>query len=167
MGTIDKTLLLLRHGTSILIVQIYVDDIIYGGSPHDLVAKFAEDMSREFEISMMGELQFFLGLQIKKLQDVTFVHQGKYTKDIVKKFEMNDSKLMMTPMSSTTSLDAGEDFEPMDQKEYQSMIGSLLYLTTTRPDKQFSVCLCARSGFTDDFALASCQEDLQVLELHS
>ena len=74
MGTVDKTLFLLKHGNDLLIVQIYVDDIIFGGSSHDLVAKFADDMSREFEMSMMGELQFFLGLQIKQVKDGTFVH---------------------------------------------------------------------------------------------
>jgi hypothetical protein len=96
-------------------------------------------MSREFEMSMMGKLQFFLGLQIKQSKEGTFVHQAKYTKDIVQKFKMEDSKSMMTPMSMTTALDADED-----QKEYRSMIGSLLYLTATRPDFQFLVCLCAR-----------------------
>ena len=76
--------------------------------------------------------------------DGTFVHQGKYTKDIMKKFGMNDSKLLSTPMGTTTVLDADEDGEPVDQKEYRSMISSLLYLTATRPDIQFAVCLCAR-----------------------
>ena len=118
MGTIDQTLFLLRHGNDVLIVQIYVDDIIFGGSSNDLIAKFAEDMSREFEMSMMGELYFFLGLQIKQPVDGTFVHQGKYTKDIIKKFGMNDSKPLLTPMGTTTDLDADEDGEPVDQKEY-------------------------------------------------
>jgi hypothetical protein len=85
-------------------------------------------------MSMMGELQFFLGLQIKQAKEETFVHQAKYTKDIVKKFKMDDSKPLSKPMSTTTALDADEDGEPMDQKKYQSMIGSLLYLTATRSD---------------------------------
>jgi hypothetical protein len=72
------------------------------------------------------------------------VHQAKYTKDIVRKFKMEDSEVMTTPMSTTTALDADEEGEHVDQKEYRSMIGSLLYLTETRPDIQFSVCLCAR-----------------------
>jgi hypothetical protein len=110
-----------------------VDDIVFGGSSHSLVARFAEDMSKEFEMSMMGELQFFLGLQIKQAKEGTFVHQAKYTKDILKKFKMDDSKTLLTLMSTTTTLDADEDREPADQKEYQSMIGSLLYLTVTRP----------------------------------
>jgi hypothetical protein len=101
-------------------------------------------MSREFEMSMMGELQFVLGLRIKQSKEGTFVHQAKYTKDIVRNFKMEESKAMMTPMSTTTSLDADEQGEHVDQKEYRRMIGSLLYLTATRPDIQFSVCLCAR-----------------------
>jgi hypothetical protein len=121
-----------------------VDDIVFGGSSHSLVARFAEDMSKEFEMSMMGELQFFLGLQIKQAKEGTFVHQAKYSKDILKEFKMDDSKPLSTPMSMTTALNMDEDGEPVDQKKYRSMIGSLLYLTAMRPDIQFFVCLCAR-----------------------
>jgi hypothetical protein len=143
IGKVDQTLFYLGRA-EIPIVQVYVDDIVFGGSSNSLVARFAEDMSRKFEMSMMGELQFFLGLQIKQSKEGTFVHQAKYTKDIVWKFKMEDSKAMATPMSTTTTLDADEEGEHVDQKEYRSMIGSLLYLTATRPDIQFSVCLCAR-----------------------
>jgi hypothetical protein len=97
-------LILLRQGRDVLIVQVYVDDIVFGGSSNSLIARFAEDMSREFEMSMMGELQFFLGLQIKQSKEGSFVHQAKYTKDIVRKFKMEDSKAMATPMSATTAL---------------------------------------------------------------
>jgi hypothetical protein len=141
MGKVGQTLFLLRQGSDILIVQVYMDDIVFGGSSNSLVARFAEDMSREFEMSMMGELQFFLGLQIKQSKKGTFVHQAK---DIVRKFKMEDSKAMTTPMSTTTTLDADEEGEHVDQKEYRSIIGSLLYLMATRPDIQFSICLCAR-----------------------
>nr|XP_034597567.1 uncharacterized mitochondrial protein AtMg00810-like [Setaria viridis] len=103
-----------------------------------------DDMSREFEMSMMGELTFFLGLQIKQSKEGTFVHQGKYTKDVLRKFDMADAKPLSTPMGTMTALDADEDDEPVDQKKYRSMIGSLLYLTATRPDIHFVVCLCAR-----------------------
>ncbi|WVZ63361.1 hypothetical protein U9M48_012998 [Paspalum notatum var. saurae] len=144
MGSVDKALFLLSHGGDTLIVQIYVDDIIFGGSSHALVSSFAEQMSRELEMSLMGVLQFFLGLQIKQGPEGTFVHQTKYTRDILKKFEMGDSKPMTTPMSTNTALDADEDGEAVDQKEFRGMIGSLLYLTATRPDIQFTVCLCAR-----------------------
>jgi hypothetical protein len=121
-----------------------MDDIVFGGSSNSIVARFAEDMSREFEMSMMAELQFFLVLQIKQSKEGTFVHQAKYTKVIVRNFKMEDSKAMTTTMSTSTALDADEDGEHVYQKEYRSMIGSLLYLTATRPDIQFSVYLCAR-----------------------
>jgi hypothetical protein len=144
MGKVDQTLVLLRQGRVILIVQVYVDDIVFGGSSNSLVARFADDMSRKFEMRMMGELQFFLGLQIKQSKEGTFVHQAKYTKDIVRKFKMEDSNAMATPISTTTALDADEEGGHVNQKEYRSMIRSLLYLTATRPDIQLSVCLCAR-----------------------
>ncbi|XP_014661116.1 uncharacterized protein LOC106804464 [Setaria italica] len=118
-----------------------MDDTIFGGYSHALVAKFAEDICREFEISMMGELTLFLRLQIKKNKDGTFVHQGKYIKDVLRKFDMADAKPLSTPMAMKTALDADEDGEPVDQKEYRSMIGSLLYLMATRPDIHFAVCL--------------------------
>jgi hypothetical protein len=139
MGMVDQTLFLLRQGKDILIVQVYMDDIVFGGSPNSLVARFAEDMSREFEMSMMAELQFFLGLQIKQSKKEIFVREAKYTKDIVWKSKMEDTKAMATPMSTNTALDADEEGEHVDQKEYRSMIGSLHYLTVTRSDIQFSV----------------------------
>jgi hypothetical protein len=114
MGTVNKTLFLLKHGNDLLVVQIYVDDIVFCGSSHNLVAKFADKMSREFKMSMMGELQYFLGLQIKKVKDGTFMHQTKYTKDMLRKFQMKDVKPMSTPMGSTATLDADEDGEPVD-----------------------------------------------------
>jgi hypothetical protein len=124
MGKVDKALFVLRQGDDIIIIQVYVDDIVFGGSFHSLVAWFAEDMSKEFEMSMMGELQFFLGLQIKQAKEGTFVHQAKYTKDILNMFKMDESKPLSTSMSMTTELDADEDGEPVDQMEYQSMIGT-------------------------------------------
>ncbi|WVZ76801.1 hypothetical protein U9M48_024734 [Paspalum notatum var. saurae] len=96
----DKTLFLLSRGGDTTIVRIYVDDIIFGGSSHALVSSFAERMSGEFEMSLMGELRS------SKATEGTFVHQAKYTRDILKKFDMGDSKPMTTPMSTNTALDA-------------------------------------------------------------
>jgi hypothetical protein len=95
-------------------------------------------------MSMMGELTFFLGIQVKQTKQGTFVHQGKYTKDLMKKFNMAELKPVSTLMSSTASLGLDEDGKAVDQREYMGMIGSLLYLTATRPDIQFTVGLCAR-----------------------
>jgi hypothetical protein len=101
-------------------------------------------MESEFQMSMMGELTFFLGIQVKQTKQGTFVHQAKYTKNLPKKFNIAELKQVSTPMSSATSLGPDEDGEVVDQREYRSMIGSLLYLTATRPDIQFVVGLCAR-----------------------
>ena len=98
-------------------------------------------MESEFQMSMMGELNFFLGIQVKQ---GTFVHQAKYTKDLMKKFNMTELKPVSTPMSSMALLGPDEDGEAVDQREYKSMIDSLLYLTVTRLDIQFAVGLCAR-----------------------
>jgi hypothetical protein len=92
---------------------------------------------------MMGELTFFLGIQVKQTKQGTFMHQAKYTKDLMKKFNMAELKPVSTLMSSAASLGPDEDGEAMDQREYRSVIGSLLYLTATRPDIQFTVGLCA------------------------
>jgi hypothetical protein len=114
MGKVDKTLFLLRQGDDVLIVQVYVDDIVFGGSSHSLVARFVEDMSKEYEMSMMGYLQFFLGVQIKQAKEGTFVHQAKYMKDILKKFRLDASKPLSTLMSTTTALNADEDRKLVD-----------------------------------------------------
>jgi hypothetical protein len=93
---------------------------------------------------MIRELNFFLGFQIKQLKEGTFIHQEKYTNDILKKFKMDDCKPMKTPMPTNGHLDLDEGGKSVDQKLYRSMIGSLLYLTASRPDIMFSVCMCAR-----------------------
>jgi hypothetical protein len=95
-------------------------------------------------MSMMGELTFFLGIHVKQTKQGTFVHQAKYTKDLMKKFNMAELKPVSTPMSSAASLGPDEDGEAVDQREYRSMINSLLYLTVTQPDIQFTMGLFAR-----------------------
>jgi hypothetical protein len=100
-------------------------------------------MESEFQMPMMGELTFLLGIQVKQTKQGTFMHQVKYTKDLMKKFNMAELKPVSTPTSSSTSLGLDEDGEAVDQREYKSMIGSLLYLIVTQPDIQFTVGLCA------------------------
>jgi hypothetical protein len=88
-------------------------------------------MENEFQMSMMGELTFFLGIQVKQTKEGIFIHQAKYTKDLMKKFNMTELKSVSTPMSTTAVLDPDENDKAIDQREYRSMIGSLLYLTAT------------------------------------
>jgi hypothetical protein len=100
-------------------------------------------MSKEFEMSMIGELTFFLGFQVKQMKEGIFISQEKYTKDLLKRFKMDDYKPIKTLMSSNGHLDLDEGGKPVDQTLYCSMIGSLLYLTASRPDIMFSVCMYA------------------------
>jgi hypothetical protein len=144
IGKVDTTLFTRKIRNDIFICQIYVDDIIFGSTNEDFCKKFGEMMSREFEMSMIGELSFLLGLQIKQLKEGTFVCQSKYVKDILKKFGMEDAKPIKTPMATNGHLDLDEGGKSVDLKLYRSMIGSLLYLTASRPDIMFSVCMCAR-----------------------
>jgi hypothetical protein len=111
MGSVDKTLFTLNHGTDFLLVQIYMDNIIFGGSSRTLVCRFQEMMESEFQMSMMGKLTFFLGIQVKQTKQSTFVHQFKYTKDLMKKFNMAELKPVSTLMSSAASLGPDEDGE--------------------------------------------------------
>jgi lipopolysaccharide/colanic/teichoic acid biosynthesis glycosyltransferase len=108
-----------------------------------LVSRFQEMMENEFQMFIMGELTFFLGIQVKLTKEGIFVHQAKYTKDVMKKFNMAELKPMSTLMSTATALDPDKNGEAIDQREYMSMIGSLLYLMATWLDIQFSMCLCA------------------------
>ena len=106
--------------------------------------EFSIDMQSEFEMSMMGELNYFLGLQIKQTNDQIFVNQEKYCKELIKRFWMENSKHLATPMSTSCYLDKDESDQPIDAKQYRGMIGSLLYLSASRTDIMFSVCMCAR-----------------------
>ncbi|GJT02037.1 retrovirus-related pol polyprotein from transposon TNT 1-94 [Tanacetum coccineum] len=144
MGMVDNTLFTKKRDSNLIIVQIYVDDIIFGSTCQELCDDFAKIMHDEFEMSMMGELNFFLGLQIKQLEDGIFFNQSKYIKEMLKKFRLEDSKPMKTPMSTETKLTKDVEGESVDNTKYRGMIGSLLYLTASRPDIMFSVCLCAR-----------------------
>ncbi|GKA45682.1 retrovirus-related pol polyprotein from transposon TNT 1-94, partial [Tanacetum coccineum] len=133
-----------EKSSNLIIVQIYVDDIIFGSTCQDMCDEFTKIMHDEFEMSMMGELNFFLRLQIKQMEDGIFFNQSKYIKEMLKKFGLEDSKPMKTPMSSDTKLTKDEECESVDSTKYRGMIGSLLYLMASRPDIMFSVCLCAR-----------------------
>ncbi|GJY21923.1 retrovirus-related pol polyprotein from transposon TNT 1-94 [Tanacetum coccineum] len=143
MGMVDNTLFTKKKDPNLIIVQIYVDDIIFGSTCQEMCDDFAKIMHDEFEMSMMGELNFFLGLQIKQLEDGIFFNQSKYIKEMLKKFRLEDSKPMKTPISTETKLTKDVEGESVDNTKYRGMIGSLLYLTA-RPDIMFSVCLYAR-----------------------
>ena len=124
--------------------QIYIDDIIFGSSNHSFCEKFSRIMTKRFKMSMMGELKFFLGFQIKQVKDETFISQTKYTHDMLKKFDMVNAKPIKTLMPTNGHLDLNDEGKAVDTKVYHFMIGSLLYLCASRPDIMLSVCMCAR-----------------------
>jgi hypothetical protein len=104
----------LKHGNDFLLIQIYVDVIVFGGSSQVLVSSFQKMMEMEFHMSMMGGLTFFLGIQVKQTKQGIFVHQAKYTKDLIKKFNIAELKPVSTPMSTTMALDPDENDKAID-----------------------------------------------------
>ncbi|KAJ9566973.1 hypothetical protein OSB04_002939 [Centaurea solstitialis] len=143
-GTIDPTLFLRKSGDDLIIVQIYVDDIIFASTRPELCKEFEHTMKSQFQMSMMGELTFFLGLQVRQYPEGIFINQSKYVHDLLKRFDVVGSNSAATPMSRSFQMDADMSGKPVDLKKYRAMIGSLLYLTASRPDIVFSTGVCAR-----------------------
>ncbi|GJU21303.1 retrovirus-related pol polyprotein from transposon TNT 1-94 [Tanacetum coccineum] len=142
-GSIDPTLFITKHGEDILLVQIYVDDIIFGSTNPKLSKRFGKLMHSKFDMSMMGELKFFLGIQIHQSPRGIFINQAKYAQEILKKHGMTSCDSIGTPMA-TKHLDADLSGTPVDQTKYRSMVGALMYLTASRPDIVHATCYCAR-----------------------
>ncbi|GJU41327.1 putative RNA-directed DNA polymerase [Tanacetum coccineum] len=147
-GAIDKTLFIKKDRRDIMLVQVYVDDIIFGSTKSSMVKDFEDLMQKEFKMSSMGELTFFLGLQVKQTSAGIFLSQDKYVKDILNKFDFRTIKPASTPIEAHKSLGKDEEGEDVDVHLYRSMIGCLMYLTASRPDIMFAVCLCARFQVT-------------------
>ncbi|GKC09852.1 uncharacterized mitochondrial protein-like protein [Tanacetum coccineum] len=117
-----------------LLKLVYVDDIIFGSTKKELCFAFEKLMHEKFQMSSMGELTFFLGLQVKQKKDGIFISQDKYVDEILKKFRFIEVKTASTPMETQKPLLKDEDGEEVDVHMYRSMIGSLMYLTSSRPD---------------------------------
>ncbi|GJT34454.1 putative ribonuclease H-like domain-containing protein [Tanacetum coccineum] len=147
-GTIDKTLFIKKEKGDILLVHVYVDDIIFGSTKKSLCDEFEGLMHKRFQMSSMGELTFFLGLQVQQKKDGIFISQDKYVADILKKFDFAIVKTTSTPMEPNKALIKDEEADSVDVHLYRSMIGSLMYLTASRPDIMFAVCACARFQVT-------------------
>ena len=143
-GVIDKTLFHKVHKSDMILVQVYVDDIIFGSTNDDLCKRFSKLMQSKYEMSMMGELNYFLGLQVSQRKDGIFICQSKYIRELLKKYNLEDSTPAKTPMPTTSKLDQDKTGKKVDITSYRGMIGSLLYLTASRPDIMFATCLCAR-----------------------
>nr|GEW38858.1 hypothetical protein [Tanacetum cinerariifolium] len=132
----------------IQLVQIYIDDIIFGATNKDLCKSFKKLMKDMFQMSSMGELTFFLGLQVKQKKDGIFISQDKYVAEILRKFGLTKGKSTSTPIDTEKPLLKDPDGEDVDVHTYRSMIGSLMYLTLSRPYIMFAVCVCAHFQVT-------------------
>nr|GEV81815.1 copia protein [Tanacetum cinerariifolium] len=135
---------LLRFDDDILVVQVYVDDIIFGSTDPIYGTLFSDLMKSRFEMSMMGEMTFFLGLQVNQSPSGIFINQSNYVNEIPKKYGLNTCSIIGTPMDIKDKLDLDQIGTPVDATKYHSMIGALMYLTSSRPDIVHVTC---DSGF--------------------
>ncbi|GKE67565.1 retrovirus-related pol polyprotein from transposon TNT 1-94 [Tanacetum coccineum] len=142
-SSIDPTLFITKHGEDILLVQIYVDDIIFGSTNLKISKRFGKLMHNKFDMSMMGELKFFLGIQIHQSPRGIFINQAKYAQEILKKHGMTSCDSIDTPMA-TKHLDTDLSGTSVDQTKYRSMVRAVIYLTASRPDIIHATCYCAR-----------------------
>ncbi|GJY99203.1 retrovirus-related pol polyprotein from transposon TNT 1-94 [Tanacetum coccineum] len=143
-GNVDPTLFIRRQGKDLLLVQIYVDDIIFVSTTPELCDQFSKIMCSQFKMSMMGKISFFLGLQISQSPRGIFINHSKYALESLKKYGMESSDPVDTPMVEKSKLDEDTQGKAVDPTHYHRMIGTLMYLTASRPDLTFVVCMCAR-----------------------
>ncbi|GJR01299.1 retrovirus-related pol polyprotein from transposon TNT 1-94 [Tanacetum coccineum] len=143
-GAVDPTLFTWHAGNDILLVQIYVDDIIFASANTAMCDEFANQMTNKFKMSMMGQMSFFLGLQISQGPRGIFINQSKYASEIVKKYGLHSTDSVDIPMIENKKLDEDLQGKPIDSTLYCGMIRSLMYLTSSRPDLNYVICLCAR-----------------------
>ncbi|KAJ0589507.1 putative RNA-directed DNA polymerase [Helianthus annuus] len=143
-GKVDATLFTKEVDGHLLIVQIYVDDIIFGSTNESLCKDFESVMKQKFEMSSMGEMKFFLGLQVEQLPEGIFIHQTKYVRDILEKFGMSSSTPAATPLATNHGIHPDLTGDRADETFYRSMIGSLMYLIASRHDIMYPTCLVAR-----------------------
>ncbi|GJR58748.1 putative ribonuclease H-like domain-containing protein [Tanacetum coccineum] len=144
-GAINKTLFIKKDKKDIMVVQVYVYDIIFGSTRKSWCDEFEALMKGRFQMSSMGELTFFLGLQVKQKPDGLFISQDRYVAEMLKKFDLASMKTTITLMETKVALTKDEEAAHVDVHLYKSMIGSLMYLTASRLDIMFAVCAC--SGF--------------------
>ena len=143
-GSVDSNLYTNIDNNKLLILVVYVDDIIFGSNEEAMSQNFALVMQQEFEMSVLGELTYFLGLQVQQKKDGIFLSQTKYLKQILKKHSMEDSKPVCTPMVTGCSLSSNDESAVVHQPTYRSMIGSLLYLKGTQPDIMHAMGIVGR-----------------------
>nr|GEY68831.1 hypothetical protein [Tanacetum cinerariifolium] len=143
-GTIDPTLFTRRFDGDILVVHVYVDDIIFGSTNPRYATLFSDLMKSRFKMSIIGEMTFFLGLQVNQSPSGIFINQSNYVNEILKKYGLNTCNIIGTPMDIKDKFDLDQIGTPVDATKYRSMIGALMYLTSSRPNIVHATCVCAR-----------------------
>ncbi|CAL2238017.1 unnamed protein product [Prunus armeniaca] len=140
----EATLYVKAEGSDVLIVSLYVDDIVYTGSSSQMIEEFRRDMMEHYEMTDLGVLHHFLGMGVIQSKQRIFLHQKKYGQKLVEKFGLKDCKIVATPLAMNEKLSKNDGSEAADEGEYRQIVGSLLYLTATRPDIMFAASLLAR-----------------------
>eukprot|EP00253_Pinus_taeda_P002769 PITA_02769 len=158
-GSVDSNLYTKIDNNKLLILVVYVDDIIFGSNEEAMSRNFSSIMQQEFEMSLLGELTYFLGLQVQQRKDGILLSQTKYLKQILKMYGMEDSKPVCTPMVTGCSLSSNDESAVVHQTTYRSMIGSLLYLTGNRLDIMHAV------GIVGIFQANPKESHLQVVKM--
>ncbi|CAH9069840.1 unnamed protein product [Cuscuta europaea] len=133
-----------NHQGDILLVCIYVDDLIFTGNNMTMFDEFKQVMTKEFEMTDIGLMSYYLGIEVKQMNDGIFITQEGYTREVLKKFNMEDSKPVSTPVESGLKLSRYDKGKLIDPTYFKSLVGSLRYLTCTRPDILFGVGLVSR-----------------------
>ena len=131
-------------GRKILIVCLYVDDLLFTGNCDTMFGEFKKSMRNEFEMSDLGLMHYFLGIEVMQSDDGIFLSQKKYVGEILNKFHMKDCNSVSTPVECGMKLHKDHDGKKVDSTLYKQIVGSLMYLTTTRPDIMYSVSLISR-----------------------
>lgn len=140
----ESTLYIKVIDADLIVVSLYVDDLLVTGSTADLIKKFKAQMMEVFEMTDLGDMTYFLGMEIQQTQQGIFIGQQKYAKEVLKKFNMEDCKSMSTPLAQNDKFNKEDGAEKVDEGLYRSIIGCLMYLTATRPDIMYSVSLLSR-----------------------
>ncbi|GJR56729.1 retrovirus-related pol polyprotein from transposon TNT 1-94 [Tanacetum coccineum] len=161
-GRIDNTLFICKSKGEVLFVQVYVDDIIFSSTSYKLCKQFEKLMTKKFEMSMIGELTYFLILQIKHDDKGISICQEQYTRNLLKKYEISNSPSVKTPMVPLNNLGPDLAGKLVNETSYRGMIVSLMYLTATRPDIQSSIVLCFDLKGYSDSDYAGCNMDKKI-----
>ena len=142
--SVDTTLFVRKDKNSSVVAQIYVDDIVFGATDDSFAHSFADEMKAMFEMSIVGELTYFSGLQVMQTDSGIYINQAKYARNLVKRFGLDKAAHARTPMATNAKLTNDPSSESIDVTLYRSMIGCLLYLIASQPDIAFSVGVCSR-----------------------